>query len=391
MGFSLSILGIESFTPSLGGYLCGMGQAIWSVVFAPHYDIMVLEYGIDYPGEMDKLLSIAVPDIGIITRIDAVHSQQMGDPTHIAEQKRKMIDASKDIVFLNMDDVYIKQMDDRTDADILWYSIIDGALGDIGYTHATLQTSEVSLLMTEVELFTGDRNWIGSVNILSKALVSYVAIGMSIVSVIAYRRQEKTQELNHLSYHLQPGRLSLFQWIEQTLIIDSSYNASPASIEAMLGVAYRIKHDVYMDNRPLIGIIGEMRELGDLSEHAHRTIAGILGQGLDQIILVGQEVLYTMDELQKIGYPIEQIKHFTSSREAGKRVKQYIIDKKNNRKTWNKDRSKALIFVKGSQNTIYLEEAVKELLADDADISKLGRQDDRRMEKKEKFFASIET
>ena len=101
----------------------------------------------------------------------------------------------------------------------------------------------------------------------------------------------------------------------------------------MLGVAYRIKHDVYMDNRPLIGIIGEMRELGDLSEHAHRTIAGILGQGLDQIILVGQEVLYTMDELQKIGYPIEQIKHFTSSREAGKRVKQYIIDKKNNRKT----------------------------------------------------------
>ncbi|USN57226.1 MAG: hypothetical protein H6766_01905 [Candidatus Peribacteria bacterium] len=211
MGFSLSILGIESFTPSLGGYLCGMGQAIWSVVFAPHYDIMVLEYGIDYPGEMDKLLSIAVPDIGIITRIDAVHSQQMGDPTHIAEQKRKMIDASKDIVFLNMDDVYIKQMDDRTDADILWYSIIDGALGDIGYTHATLQTSEVSLLMTEVELFTGDRNWIGSVNILSKALVSYVAIGMSIVSVIAYRRQEKTQELNHLSYHLQPGRLSLFQ------------------------------------------------------------------------------------------------------------------------------------------------------------------------------------
>jgi UDP-N-acetylmuramyl pentapeptide synthase len=71
-----------------------------------------------------------------------------------------------------------------------------------------------------------------------------------------------------------------------------------------------------MDDRPLIGIIGDMRELGDLSEQAHRSIAGVLSQGLDYIVLVGKEVLHTVNELKKIGYPMDCVHHFVSSREA---------------------------------------------------------------------------
>ncbi len=107
-------------------------------------------------------------------------------------------------------------------------------------------------------------------------------------------------------------------------MLDSSYNAGPASMRAMAGLAYRIKHDVYADGRPLIGIIGEMRELGSLSEQAHRQLAGVLGQGLDMIVLVGKEVSYIIDELEKSGYPKEQVKHFLSSREAGEWVKQQV-------------------------------------------------------------------
>jgi UDP-N-acetylmuramoyl-tripeptide--D-alanyl-D-alanine ligase len=92
---------------------------------------MVLEYGIDYPGEMLTLLSVVKPHIGIITCIDAVHSEQIGNPTNIAEEKRHMIDQALDVVFLNMDDVYINQMSDRTAADVLWYSIQQSSVGDV--------------------------------------------------------------------------------------------------------------------------------------------------------------------------------------------------------------------------------------------------------------------
>lgn len=80
---------------------------------------------------MELLLRVVKPDIGIITCIDAVHSENMGNPTLIAEEKRHMIDHAKDVVFLNMDDIYIKQMADRTAADVLWYSIQDTSTGDV--------------------------------------------------------------------------------------------------------------------------------------------------------------------------------------------------------------------------------------------------------------------
>lgn len=239
-------------------------------MFSHAVDVMVLEYGIDHVGEMQQMLSVATPHVGVITCIDAVHSEQMGDPTHIAEQKRQMIDAATDVVFLNRDDVYVQQMGDRTVADVLWYSILDGDAGDVGYRSYTMCEDEELFLASDVELFVGEELWKGRINLLSKELISYAAIGMSIASVVGYRRETAIIDHDVMVYDLQPGRLSFFRGVGDSLIIDSSYNASPASMRAMLGLAHRVKHDVYTDSRPLIGIIGDMRELGELSEQAHR-------------------------------------------------------------------------------------------------------------------------
>lgn len=54
------------------------------------YDVTILEYGIDTPGEMSFLLSIAKPHISILTKIDAVHSLQFGNPEEIAKEETKL-------------------------------------------------------------------------------------------------------------------------------------------------------------------------------------------------------------------------------------------------------------------------------------------------------------
>ncbi len=204
MGFALSVLGIEKFTPSVAGYVVGAGQALWSVLFPQKVDVMVLEYGIDHKGEMEQMLAVTVPDVGVITRIDAVHSEQMGDPTQIAEEKRKMIDVSRDVVFLNRDDEYVRQMADATGADVLWYSFADGESGDVGYRSYDMVEDEEHILASDVEIFGGGSSRKGRVSVLSKELVSYVAIGMGVSSVLAYRRDEKLTEVDSFSYHLQP-------------------------------------------------------------------------------------------------------------------------------------------------------------------------------------------
>jgi len=42
------------------------------------YDVLVLEYGIDYPGEMEIEIGIVRPDTAIFTSVDSVHAHQLG-------------------------------------------------------------------------------------------------------------------------------------------------------------------------------------------------------------------------------------------------------------------------------------------------------------------------
>ena len=54
------------------------------------YDILILEYGIDRPKEMEFLISIIQPHISILTKLDAVHSLQFGDAHAIAHEELKL-------------------------------------------------------------------------------------------------------------------------------------------------------------------------------------------------------------------------------------------------------------------------------------------------------------
>lgn len=85
------------------------------------YDILILEYGVDHPGEMDFLLSIVKPNIGIFTAIDSVHSEQFGDPDAIARDESAMVLASKEVVFLNAQDTYAMQIAHDISADVFLY------------------------------------------------------------------------------------------------------------------------------------------------------------------------------------------------------------------------------------------------------------------------------
>lgn len=123
-----------------------------------------------------------------------------------------------------------------------------------------------------------------------------------------------------------------------------------------------------------------MRELGDLTESEHRKICAYLYSVADRIFLVGESTKsFVIDELSKIGYDMSKVRHFESSLEIGK----FMIENKE-----FIDLS-PFVFIKGSQNTIFLEEVVKILLADKKDIKYLVRQSDWWMKKKNSYFSNI--
>jgi UDP-N-acetylmuramyl pentapeptide synthase len=68
VGIALSILEVESFDPKhILRVLWTVWSAIMRCIWGRRYDVIVLEYGIDAPWDMDILLNICVPHIAIFT------------------------------------------------------------------------------------------------------------------------------------------------------------------------------------------------------------------------------------------------------------------------------------------------------------------------------------
>jgi len=151
-------------------------------------------------------------------------------------------------------------------------------------------------------------------NILGKANYGYIGVALTIAEIISWKKQFSEHRLQlpaqlELDYELQPGRLSVFPGVEESIIIDSTYNSSPLSV------------------RKIINTVHNMRELGDLTEQEHRLISGYVSQVADRVFLVGPHMKkYLADELIKVGYPAEQIFTFTKSTEAADTIQTMLTE-----------------------------------------------------------------
>jgi UDP-N-acetylmuramyl pentapeptide synthase len=185
-----------------------------------------------------------------------------------------------------------------------------------------------------------------------------------------------------LNYTLQPGRLSLFAGKYHTLLFDSTYNASPQSVRTIIDTVLPLRSQLFPQSEIWL-ILGDMRELGALTEKEHRLLAGYVSQTADKLFLLGSSMQeYLADELRKIGFNTKQLyvaKHLKALNTAlEKELKK--AEEHNGKATF------PLLVFKGSQNTIFLEESVKYFLLNADDEKFLTRQSAFWREKKRKKY-----
>ncbi len=384
LGLSLSIFEIEEFVPSLFWSLKVFFKVLFTTLFGKKpYDIVVLEYGIDHPWEMEFLLNIVQPQIWVFTAIDSVHSMQFGSPENIAKEEKKMVQNTLDLALLNIDDKDAMSLVDDIEVDYLtyqtqWYN----SKWDIKFENEKFEYKDENLY-SNFDLSIRQRNINITTNILWKANYGYIGVALAILDIINYREWKSSIFDNFdkifLEYKLQWGRLSVFNWLYDSLLFDSTYNSSPLSVQKILNTVYNIKKDLF-PNSEIWLMLWDMRELGKLTESDHRKIASYVHSVADRVFLVGENMKkYLKDELEKIWYDMSKVEEFTDSVSLWNKVKEEL----------KKSKWKKLIIWKGSQNTIYLEEAIKILLADNEDSRNLVRQSDWWLKKKKRFFDSV--
>ena len=359
---------------------------LWAVCKAlfgsKQYDLLIAEYWIDAPGDMQKLLDIWVPNIGILTGIDLVHAEGLLSPDVTIVEKMKLINQCSEIAFIHQWTVNTVSDELSTEVDQLTFALRpkEAEWADIWFHHRLLQQSEDGTLQSsfDVDQETDTITHI-TTNLLSHADAWYLSLAVQIAQILERRLTTEVVLEKHTAINiaLQPGRFSIIPWQYGSVMIDSSYNAAPKSMKKVINDVIKLRNQFYSEF-DLIYVLGDMRELGAFSEQEHRRLMAQVAQSADSIFLVGPEMeQYGVDELTKLGYNQDNIIHSRSSREIWQMLYQHIQTRE----------KRSLILFKWSQNTIFIEESIKPLLKQWAESKELlCRQDASWIKSKEKFF-----
>lgn len=326
----------------------------------PNYpEILVLEMAVDRPKDMDYLVSIASPNIAVITGIGISHLEFFKKPKNILKEKIKIAKNldKKGLLIVNYDDPLLRSIRKSSDKPTIAYGFRKGAdvwAKDlkIGYNK---ELGEGISLAKGSSLQINYRTVIMPVRmpyIISKAQIYSALAGIVVGLHLGMNLVEISGALQ--KYKSLPGRMRMVRGKNGNLIIDDTYNAAPASVRSALEVLALIK------SRKKVVILGDMLELGEISEREHTDLAGDLAAVADKIILVGKRTLATHKKLIGLGFKKDRIIHFKISTDAAPRI-EALVGKG------------AVILVKGSQGLRM--EKITERLVLEKELKKLPRQD----------------
>ena len=349
IGVPLTILG----EPKTGGRSpfawMGIFWRAFRLAFGPKRPfpkVLVLEMATDHPGDLDYLTTLAPPDVSVLTAVSEEHTEFLGDLDGVAKEEGTVVRAvaEEGYAVLNGDDMRVAPM--------------GGGMGERAVTfgfgpHARVRAERMAVetalgtVFTRFDLLIDDLRF--PVN-LSEAIGEgnvYAALAAAGVGV-AFNLDPAVIPYGLAQYQPPPGRLRVLPGVKGTTLVDDTYNSSPRAAELALRTFQGLPLE---GGARRIAVLGDMFELGALTEESHRRIGrAAASAGLDLLIGVGAASSALVEEARAAGMPEERVFHMDAAPEAGRFLQDRI-------------HAGDLILIKGSRG-MRMERVVKELMAE---------------------------
>jgi UDP-N-acetylmuramoyl-tripeptide--D-alanyl-D-alanine ligase len=248
-------------TPGNFNNLVGLPLTLFAL--ADSHEWAVLELAMNHPGEIRRLAEVANPDLGVITNIEPGHLEGVKDIDGVMAAKGELLEGlgQDGTAVLNVDDERVCRLAERFDGRVVTFGI---------HSSAEVSGTPVSQSRTGSSF---ELNWYdesvrvslkipgeGAIfNALAAAAVGY-RVGLSLEEV--KRGLESTDPL--------PGRMEILTLPGGTHLVNDTYNANPGSVAVAIETLGSLK-----GSGRGIFVIGDMLELGEHTEAAHKQI-GIL-------------------------------------------------------------------------------------------------------------------
>ena len=287
---------------SKGNHNNTIGMPMTLMSFNPNSELTVLEMGSNSPGEITFLCEIAHPTMGLITNVNESHIEFFNTIENISIEKSALFHSlpEEGTAFVNLDDPYISTMDIKGEK--ITYSFNSNAdfKGNIDISD---NSSNLIINGTKIKLSTG-----------SETMAQNIIAAFSIANHLGVSEKEIVNAIE--TFKVPPGRGEIFT-LEDYIIIDDTYNASPSSAKAGIKLLSKYKSK----NRRIV-VIGDMKELGAECQIQHEMLGlYITEHPIDAVFAIGKSTSYMVDIIQSKG---GDSWHFSNKKELSYELKRYL-------------------------------------------------------------------
>lgn len=306
------------------------------------YEKYVVEMGIDSPNppkNMSYLLTIVRPRTAIFLNALPVHTANFDHLIRgrgrqaaieaIASEKGKLITTlpQNGLAILNADQPEVERLAGHTKARVMTFGTRNTASIRVGEIRRNADGTRFTF-------------WDGENS--ARVALPYLLpdyYGATLAAALCINADEGNTladgcRLLENNFVLEPGRMSVFTGVGGSVLIDSSYNASA---EPTIGA---LKMLAELPAKRRFAILGTMNELGQEAQEETARVMKVANQVCDEVVVVGRGQLTAI--------------------EAAAYLKPKL-------------RSGDYVLIKGSQNGVFLELAVEQLLAHKRDVNRLCR------------------
>ena len=224
------------------------------------------------PGDIGRLAGLAKPAIGVITNVGIVHIEFFNSREELARAKGELVAAlpEEGLAVLNADNDFYPLLAQMTSARVASFGNDRGDYRVEGFQPIEGGGSQFTVRGVEVRLaMAGRHQALNAAAALAAGDFAGVSVEAGSNALAGVKVEHRLEEIP------TPGGYS---------IIDDAYNASPESMIA----AFDALAESRRDGR-LLAVLGEMRELGSLSEESHRRVGERAAEVFDAVCVVDGE------------------------------------------------------------------------------------------------------
>jgi UDP-N-acetylmuramoyl-tripeptide--D-alanyl-D-alanine ligase len=219
-------------------------------------------------------------DLAIELKVGLAHAGEFGSIETTQRIKAELVESLKSdaIALLNADDSLVAQMQNQTQAKVVWF----GSSVSHGY--------QVSAARTSLDGTTFDLKYADgkvsrvTLQIIGEHHVMNAAAALATADILGLDRKVAIEAIAAMPLAEQ-WRMQVLNRADGLVLINDAYNASPESTRAALRTLAELAKQT---GRRSVAVLGEMAELGDFSAHEHDQIGRLAVRlNIAQVVVVG--------------------------------------------------------------------------------------------------------